>query len=160
MTQPPPAPITSRPSFFKRKYLINPKFQFRFLFVFMAIILCTQIFTYIQVTGTFHQFYNVIEGQSIPANEPFLVALQAETLHLYVVMASTSVLVLIVAGLVGVVLTHKLAGPLFRLKNQMDQIEAGAEITDVKFRKDDFYPELADSFNRMMSKLMKKPSGK
>jgi nitrogen fixation/metabolism regulation signal transduction histidine kinase len=52
-------------------------------------------------------------------------------------------------AMAGLVLSHRLGGPVYHLKTYLDGITTGS-ITprDVRFRKDDFFHDLAAAFNR------------
>ena len=55
--------------------------------------------------------------------------------------------------LVGLLLTHKVAGPLVRIKGAIDQMVRGEFNVHLKLRKDDFLGELADSVDRLAATL-------
>jgi len=64
-----------------------------------------------------------------------------------------SVLIVIVAAIfiifliLGLVFSHRIAGPIYRLNRHLREVGNGDHMNDVKFRKNDFFPELADAFN-------------
>ena len=59
-----------------------------------------------------------------------------------------------VAGVWGLALSHRVAGPILHLKRHMDAISIDAPHSEeVKFRKNDFFMDLADSYNRHFKKL-------
>lgn len=56
----------------------------------------------------------------------------------------------------GTFATHRIVGPLLRLKNTMDDANATGVAKEVHFRKFDMFQDLADSFNSMIKKLASK----
>lgn len=50
-------------------------------------------------------------------------------------------------------LTNRFAGPILRLRNAMAEINAGRSIAPIKFRSNDFWQELAPSFNQLVGRL-------
>jgi len=56
----------------------------------------------------------------------------------------------------GVVLTHRLIGPLNRLENDLKQISEGDYSVRLKMRKDDDLRPIADTINKIIHKLEKK----
>lgn len=56
----------------------------------------------------------------------------------------------------GVVLTHRLIGPLNRLENDLKQISEGDYSVRLKMRKDDDLRPIADTINKIIYKLEKK----
>ena len=55
----------------------------------------------------------------------------------------------IVFAIVGIFLSHKIAGPLFRLKKHMVELSQGVYSGKIKFRKNDQLHDIADTYNEM-----------
>ncbi len=56
----------------------------------------------------------------------------------------------------GIVLTHRLIGPLNRLENDLREISEGNYSVRLKLRKDDDLRPIADTINKIIDKLEKK----
>ena len=54
-------------------------------------------------------------------------------------------------------LTNRVFGPLHRMKKHMNDIGEGAPPTSFQSRRGDFLDELAESYNRALSRLINKP---
>ncbi len=52
-----------------------------------------------------------------------------------------------------VFLSNKFVGPLWRLRKGMQQLAAGERVAPLKFRKRDFWTEVADEFNAVVARL-------
>ncbi|MBL7557539.1 MAG: hypothetical protein JNM24_17045 [Bdellovibrionaceae bacterium] len=52
----------------------------------------------------------------------------------------------------GLYFTNRIAGPLYRLKVQMENLIAGKDVGELEFRKNDYFKELADLFNQIVKK--------
>ena len=50
-------------------------------------------------------------------------------------------------------LSHRFAGPIYRLRNTIRGLANGDEFQPLKFREIDFWQGLADDFNRMVARL-------
>ena len=50
-------------------------------------------------------------------------------------------------------LSHRFAGPIFNLRRMIRSVADGAAPRKLKFRKNDFWQDLADDYNAMLSKL-------
>lgn len=50
-------------------------------------------------------------------------------------------------------LTHKMAGPIVRLRGHIRSISEGEDVAPLKFRDGDFFDDLPEMFNRMMERL-------
>ncbi len=134
------------------RFLVMPSFQFRF----MGYIICFAVFG-IAVLYASNYFYFtrlVAEGQELglaPDHIYFEFIEQQKSL-LNTTFFSVSVIVfggLIMAGLV---LSHKIAGPVYRIKAYLQHIkEHGQPTGKLKFRDRDFFPEVAELVNELVS---------
>jgi methyl-accepting chemotaxis protein len=52
-----------------------------------------------------------------------------------------------------IVLSHRIAGPLYRLERHLEEVGTGKEPVDVKFRKGDLYQPLAEACNTVLARL-------
>jgi hypothetical protein len=48
-------------------------------------------------------------------------------------------------------LTHRFAGPILRLRSALTDAAAGREVQPLQFRQNDFWREIAENFNNVMS---------
>ena len=53
-------------------------------------------------------------------------------------------------GLWGLFFSHRIAGPLYRLNRQFQDAAKGKELQNLKFRKNDFFPELPETINEYL----------
>jgi methyl-accepting chemotaxis protein len=63
-------------------------------------------------------------------------------------------LALIIAG---IFLTHRIAGPVYRVQSDIDRVLAGEKRVRVRFRKHDAFPELAEKVNKLIERIDDKP---
>ena len=56
-------------------------------------------------------------------------------------------------------ISHRIAGPLFKLRRSMLEVSNGKLDRHIAFRKNDYFPELQDAFNEMIDGIRdrKKP---
>ncbi|GEM_PF-4281496 len=64
---------------------------------------------------------------------------------MYFVLSVVSFFVLFAA-----ILSHKLIGPIYNLKHHLRNIKEGRTSEHIKFRKDDFFLDLAEEFNSLL----------
>ena len=50
-------------------------------------------------------------------------------------------------------LTNRFAGPIYRLRREMDRLANGEKVKPVHFRDGDYWQDLADSFNKVVERL-------
>jgi methyl-accepting chemotaxis protein len=101
----------------------------------------------------------IVIGQTsnLPAGHPFysFISVQKNDLTMIVLLASIALAVGIFVW--GIVVSHSISGPLYHLKKYMD--EANSETVKTRplnFRKDDFFQELPESFNKFVKKIVEK----
>lgn len=54
---------------------------------------------------------------------------------------------------ISIFISHKIAGPMYKLKTYLNNIKDGGEITPIYFRKGDYFTELADDVNEFVHSL-------
>jgi len=65
-------------------------------------------------------------------------------------------LVLILVGIISLLYSHRVAGPLTRLRKYVDMLSKGKDTPPLRFRKYDEFKELADSFEKLRRSLKEK----
>ncbi|MGZ3476377.1 MAG: HAMP domain-containing protein, partial [Polyangiales bacterium] len=68
-------------------------------------------------------------------------------------VASALLLLVIIIGLAGIVITHKVAGPIFKMKKLLKDVGEGKLVVPGKLRKGDELVEFFDVFATMVEKL-------
>ena len=133
---------------YKRKiYIVDKKFQFKFVIMLLFFILVT-VFT-VSFTTFYVIWQNVI-------NEFFFVPEASKKLgDIYIRTSELLILPMIVlsaiAGIAGILISHRIAGPVYRMKKVSEEIAKGNLCVNVKFRKSDELHDLADSMNAMIA---------
>ena len=137
----------------RKKYIINPKFQYFMLGFSLFQSFVTIGIIYVLNMRFFDNFKLMGQQANIPENHIYFQFLKEQ--QTYMSHALVEVCLLISASLIVsvVVLSHRNAGPIYRITKHMNEISDGKELSDVHFRKKDFFPELAQTFNRMGHKL-------
>lgn len=72
------------------------------------------------------------------------------------IVIGTSILMLIVIVIVGVLFSHRICGPLQRLEGHMRDIGHGKDFLPLRYRKKDFFQEIPSAFNEMRRALLKR----
>ena len=145
----------------KSSLLINPKFQWTLISYAAAVatfLLCT---IYGFITYGFRQFMELGIQIDLPKNHPYFrfIEMQQGTFNEVVLAIAVGVGLVLIAG--GIVVSHKIAGPVYRMQKELNRMSGGhpVELKEIHFRKGDFFPELAESFNRLV-KSMRGPESK
>jgi methyl-accepting chemotaxis protein len=137
----------------RKKYLIDKKFQAIFILKFVLVlvaggilsIVITLLTTESTLTSSFEGSRLVIEKTSI-AILPSVIMTN---------IIATSV-VGIMAVLITLLLSHKIAGPMFRFSKDLDEISQGNFQKKIQIRKGDQFESVAISLNTMVTNLNEK----
>ena len=138
----------------RRIYFINPKFQLKFSLLMGILIVVSNlaypviIYQYIEYlikfineTSTFRDFN-----------------LQEERRQVLVMLMTSHVVYAALIGVLCVFFSHKIAGPLYKLKKFLQDIRQGNPIQKVYFRKGDYFLEIADEVNETITYLQDSPN--
>ena len=74
-------------------------------------------------------------------------------------LGSLVLLLMSILFFLGVVMTHRIVGPVMVIRKKMEELSDGNFSVRARLRKNDEFSELADSFNEMAEKLEKKFKG-
>jgi methyl-accepting chemotaxis protein len=136
----------------RRVYLINPGFQLRMLGA-MGLLAAAVIGALYGANAYFFWKFSLVGTEvGLPPDHVFYEFINEQRGLMNWVFASVAGVVVVVIGLGGLLLSHKIAGPLHRLRTHMDAVAEGTTSSDVAFRKGDFFGELATSFNAQLAK--------
>lgn len=123
-------------------FIINPRFQYKFSFIVCSfVLLATLIYPFIVVD----LFDKIIQLQ--PEKAAYYTAARNELLGVLGVIELTILGFLFIFA---IFLSHKIAGPMFKLSSHLSKIRNGGEIKPVSFRSGDYFQEVADEVNQTL----------
>ena len=135
----------------RRRYVTHKKFQFRMLgTLLLLVLLATLISTLVNHYFTLSSIvsFTMEYGRPPTGGELLMASVRPLVIILPVVFVILAVIVIL--------MSHQIAGPLFRLKQYMEKVENGDFSATLKFRKHDAIHDVADSFNRMVEGIKKR----
>ena len=136
------ATATVRPRQARRRWLVNPPFQYHFIGIMLLVLLAMTVgamgSVYLALWMTLKTF-----GLS---EDPVTIALLT-TVGLVVTLELLLIAPIVVW--IGVRLTHKVAGPLIRINAALQQMVRGDFAVSLKLRKGDSLVELAEAINTL-----------
>lgn len=130
-------------------YLINKKFQFKYIFIililtFSAVFVVSFVTFYVIWTNVINEFF-FIQDASKKLGDIYL-----KTTELLIIPL---LILAFVFSIIGILYSHKIAGPLYRVQKICEEIGKGNLNINVKFRKGDEFHEVADSLNKVIHSL-------
>lgn len=126
----------------KRIYLVNRDFQFRYTGAAILVGLTSTALTIFIILYPLYQF----EILRIPKFLP---------LPILGTMLGAAIINIILVGLMGVIITHKIAGPMYSMVRQFRRVENGQWYGRMGLRPDDEMKYLVRNFNEMMQGIQR-----
>ena len=140
----------------RKTYFINPKFQLKFiLYTLVPNIFCLTLF-YVMTDLYFLKLVHDGEALGLAANHPYFSLLNDQSALMNKVFIILSIVTTLFFIIWGILFSHKIAGPMLRLKNHMDNDAKTGKLNTLNFRPDDFFQEIPDSYNKLSEKSQKK----
>lgn len=131
--------------------LINPRFQLRLIgWMWITSVLTVAVF-YGSLSYFFWSFTQRGVTLGLPSHHVFFEFMREQQVQMNWVFLVTAILVWVVILIIGWVVSHRVAGPLHRLMKHFQDVADGKTINDVTFRTNDYFSEVAESYNRQLS---------
>ncbi len=134
----------------RKFFFVNPSFQIRFCFYITILVFVSSLFYPVFI-------YNTLGGlfEKIPQEKS---AIEEARQHLLVLLSVIQLVYIIIIFIFTIFVGHRIAGPLFKLKNFLISIRSGKQPEVLKFRKEDYFQDLANEVNVTFRELFSKRS--
>jgi HAMP domain-containing protein len=135
----------------RRRYITHKKFQFTMMSMLLVLVLLATLVT--TLVNHYFMLASIIDftmehGRGPTGMDLFVASMRPLVIILPVVFAVLAIIVIFIS--------HRIAGPLYRLKMYMEKVENGDYSVKLNFRKNDAIHDIADSFNRMVQGIKQK----
>ena len=140
----------------RRNYFIDNKFQSKFIMRFSALVLIGGMLTiaFIYLLG--------MQSKTVAIqNSRVIVKTTADFILPLLIQAviAVTIIVGITTGILTLLVSHKISGPLYRFKKVLEALEQGDFSSEFHIRLADQFHELADEINGMIRNTKQKVSG-
>ena len=136
----------------RRTFLINPDFQFKMIRYFTLIAIGVMVINFGATSFYFKEFRDfALSTQMTPHDSEMLldfVAKQKQQEFIFFMIRMA--LIVGFVGIVGLVVTNRIAGPIYRLTKHLKSVAKGETTADLRFRDGDFFKEVETTFNEHM----------
>jgi len=133
-----------------RSYIINPHFQAYFVLISLVLVTVLSSFYFFAVADSFSDFERLGRESGLPPSHAYFQFISTQRNALFMTMAKGYFTVFVIAAIACYFFSHKVAGPLRRLQSAFQAMEKSGKLFEIKFRKNDFFKEVADDFNAMV----------
>jgi sensor histidine kinase YesM len=131
-------------------FLINKKFQLTFSFYVCSWLFALSLVYPLIIYNLFDYFFRYAQVDPLGPNLAVLQRTRKEILWLLVLL---QVVFLNVTFLISIFMSHRIAGPLHKLRLIMASVAKGNLAQEAHFRKKDHFQEVADDFNSMLASI-------
>ncbi|OFZ54729.1 MAG: hypothetical protein A2428_00890 [Bdellovibrionales bacterium RIFOXYC1_FULL_54_43] len=138
------------PAYRRGIFLINGRFQIRF-----AIYVCTGLFalSFIYPVIIYNLFGYFLNYLRVDPSGPAFPVIEKTRMEILWFLIFFQAIVMALAFLISIFISHRIAGPLYKLGRFFQQAKTGNLTEELAFRKKDHFPELADQYNDMVRGL-------
>jgi hypothetical protein len=134
---------------YKRNYLVDPKVQLKIVLFLAGIALVAAVTICLIAYERLIQLGALFNHSAVPpAALPR--AFEAIATSLMFRLISIVVLMVIMFSAAGIALTHRIAGPIWKLQVELRRFLAGEDVRPIQFRRHDEFQELPDLINELM----------
>ena len=134
----------------RANFLINKKFQLKFAFFVCSWIFVLSMIYPIIIYNIFEYFLKITNSPHAPLTPDKVKAVQSQIL---MVLGVLQLLFLGITFMLSIFLSHRIAGPLFKLRRSMEEVARGNFDQRITFRKNDHFLEMQETFNDMIQHL-------
>jgi len=136
---------TPQKSFHRRTIFIKKKLQIRYMLLICLSVLCGLTIMTMELTLTFNELFDSYPILMQPLYDAFLPILS----NFFYKIAIYILFVILISA----ILSHKMAGPIYRFEQTCKAIAKGDFSQRVHLRKGDQFVELQEEFNKMMDRV-------
>ena len=140
----------------RKVYLINPSFQLRVTSYFIILAVVNILVFY----GCVYHFFDVFVSKGteigLPKNHVFFMFMEDQVAQMTSIFIFTSLITVFILLVAGVLISHRIAGPMYRLNMDLKEMAKNKELKSLKFRNKDFFQEIPESFNQVVESFNSK----
>ncbi len=134
----------------RRTYFIEREFQARFILKFCILVvlgtLLTGLVLYLLSSRSTTVIFQNLRAE-VKTTADFILPILIQTIIVVTIIVGTASIILTLF------ISHKIGGPLYRFKKEMQEIEAGNLNSDFRIRKTDQLRDIASGLNTMIESL-------
>ncbi len=138
------------PPYRRSTFLINRKFQFRF-----ALYVCSWLLalSFVYPLIVYNLFDYFVRYASLDPHGPSIQALQDTRHEVLLLLFLLQVIFLFVTFLISIFMSHRIAGPIYKLSKTLRELKNGNIDQELHFRDKDHFRDLAIEYNEMLKGL-------
>lgn len=130
----------------RRIRVVDNVFQYRMIAILLSIVVCG----FATFTGGALIVFAIAraKGFAVPGER---------ILSILPPILVNDIVIMVILIIVGIFLTLRIAGPVFRIQSDIQRVLAGEKRVRVRFRRRDAFPELAKKVNQLIERIDNQP---
>jgi hypothetical protein len=152
-------PMNDAQSNQRRQFLINPAFQFRFMGWIGALGVSVVMLMHLSHSWFFYQLKKQATQAGVPADHVFFKFISERQDEMTWIAMACFFGVFLISTVFGLVLSHRIAGPMYRLRKHFEKVAETGKHEPLRFRDDDFFLEIPDAYNLQFGSNSEKKAG-
>lgn len=138
-----------------KNYFILPRFQFTLIFLNLFIMTCCLGLVFYQIEASFNELIYIGEKLKLDPNSAFFRLLSNQKGAIQEKLYIAAIISYVLSFWATIIVSHKVSGPIYRLKMYFKDISSNGLSAPLKFRDRDYYHDLADTVNDGIDKIKK-----
>ncbi|MAF78480.1 MAG: hypothetical protein CME63_16595 [Halobacteriovoraceae bacterium] len=134
----------------RKSFLINPKFQINVISKVVVLALVNNLIFFSAVRYFFLDLKDTALKIGLPKGHIFFTFIESQYQDLTWLILIASLLSFLLIVFFGIIISHKIAGPLYRLSQDLLSMSKGSKLRQIIFRKGDYFQELKFSVNQFI----------
>ena len=124
----------------RKQIIINKPFQFKLCFIVSSLVFVSTLIYPVVIYDIFDRVIDVLGAKGSDFEE------MRSTLFTYLAMVQIAFTVLMI--MIILLVSHKIAGPMFKLTRYLRELREGKDVGKLYFRDGDYFPEIAEEINK------------
>jgi hypothetical protein len=134
----------------RKVYLINPPFQLRIMAWMVGISLAPISIFFMAHHYFFWKLKQLGLEIQLEPDHIYFRFLEGQSHQLLMIFLACSLLAIILVAILGLTLSHKIAGPIHRMKRYFIELTEGKPFYQLSFRKNDYFLEVPGIINNFI----------
>ena len=136
----------------RKNYFINPKFQSKITLYFLGFTIATSAIFFVSNFLFVEKLLTLGTDLGLSENHIYFKFINKQSKSLYIFNGIATIVIFLGQITFGILLSHKIAGPLYRLTRETVKVSEGESIQEIKHRNGDFFPEVYSAVNKLIQK--------
>jgi hypothetical protein len=134
---------------YRKQLLINPDFQLKIL-NYVSILNLSLLMIFFAVNFLlFEKMKDQGLSAGLPENHIYFEFLNSQQKGMVLLFLGGSIVSIIMIYWFGFYISNRIAGPIYNVTMNIDRMIKSGKVVKIRFRKGDFFPELADKLNEL-----------